>query len=1196
MRKSGIPESVCLLLGLAVCAQAAEITGVLLDEKGRPVPNRLVHFYHGTKAALLSAKTDQAGKFATGGQLAGPCQLVVAEEADGGPLSRVVFLAKDIELKEGESRAMDFRITRQQPTPDNEEALRLLGCDWPLQTVSFEVSPAKPAKKPRFLKTWHEAAVQVSEVRMDDRNRVVGYRANCRAGVRTANGRLEWVTELGDGEVFQRKTEKGIEIGNGKLSLVVPDGTSPRSPPILSARGADGVWFGWGRWQEGYWDSCLVESFEQGPVFARYRVTYGRNSGEIYVVWIALSAGDDFLRIDERASRGLNAAWEFDLSEGYGPDRQRQYRYYAAQPPAELPAAPAVLASIQPWTFVGIMDFRETVAVYRNEGRNDAVAVFSVDGSDWTTEGEKPFSNYADFSSRNGWRMPADTTAARLVLDDHRRVVIRYPVQAGRRITGWAIYDRRYDATRHKALDARHILSDTPLSDVLKMKLAWDKPIAAPALHGGLEEWRKLLPLEGKDPTPYGYLSGARDRIPGLRATVLGKARSMVNYFRYPDAFDAGKPPSEILGYVGLGQRSIQVGPQARQFAEAADYAFAMGVLSAEEQGIVRAALAFMAYKLADTELYASMNALGNFKVDGYFGLMMLALTLKEHPDFGHFWRHYLRQLKQDVEDGVYLFQDGGTNECPIYVLMAMNFLAKQAWYLRLHRMDYDLLSQPRFKRVLEAMAEWTTPPIKGLNDSTPRVLPLIGDTTVGGNPFGLFGPVAAAAEKTDPEFAGEMLWFWDFFGKPGFAGHGENCTAAPSLMYSRQLAKSQLKAVAAGPFGSRAIDGFGALLRKNWNTPDEFMFLMKAGRSSGHDHPDDGGFVLFAWNKCLSTGYGKYPYMTTSWRYNLVRFDGRSNWSRGEVTGFLGSDACDALTAHIPVVNLGKKREMLFREQWETNKQFFEETWDEVEDVEPSWFDRTVVFNRPDQYLVVYDVTGPHYRTDWFAHVMSDDWTAQGSTVSLPGREGVGVDIHVLKPAGAVPEVIPVFKKLFAKELAESGGKSPRYPGGPDQTVLRLQQGANSEYLAIWHPRKPGVTQPLSITPGKVTKIQSASGTSLFACEREAGDFREGGFALKGSCGYLIRAAEPACLGLLKGTEVGLDNQQFRVTEGTRLQAVFAAGKLVSVQISAPKEAMVAISLPASARLVSKDGTISVEGRELAVRVPAGQTTLDCR
>jgi len=1196
----------CILamVASAVSGSAAEITGRLVDERGNVVANRLLHFYHGDKSELLSARTDAEGGFSTGEALSEDVGLVLAEETDGWPLSRVVFLAKDIELQEGEKREMNFVLAPQKPTDDNEEALRLLGCDWPVQLVRRRVVLPEAQKKPDYPKQLHGAAVQVGDVEHDEEGRVTAYSIYARLGVNVEDGKLTWLTEAPQPPLSARETRQGLEVANDRLALVLPTGKDPMAPPILRVRGVDGQWFGRGSWDDVDWDSCKVESLDSGPVFVRYRITYAKADGESYAVTVTLGTGDDYFRIDEETRPGLTGQWSLDLSEGFAPDHHRQYRHYAAYAPAAIPSEPTVLGSIQPWTFVGIMEFRETVSIHQQEGRRDAFAVCSVDGSEWITPEGEHFYDYAEFSSRNGWKMPADTTAVRLLAGKGGKVRLEYPLQAGVRITGWSVYDKEYDVTRHKALDFRHILSDTPLSDVLEMKLAWDAPVVGPRLPGSVKQLRKRGQSGAYDSGAYfGYLSGRRDLIPQLRREVMNWCAGEVNYFRWQDPFEPNRPPGQIMGYVGLGQRAIEVAPRARYASDLADFAFAMGALSSEEMGYVRAALAFTAYKHADPELYASMNALGNFKVDGYLGLMVLAMLLKEHPDHDLFWHHYMRQLQQDVDEGVYLFKDGGTNECPIYVSMAMNFLTAQAWYLRQHGMDYDLASKERFKAALEFMGEWLTPPIPGVHDNSARVHPLIGDTTTGSSyQFGFFGNAAKIYEKTDPEFAGKMLWYWNLLGKPVFGGHGGYFTSAPNFMCfdveqgKPPVSRSSVKPVNPGPYPSRAVDGFGLVLHKDWNAPDEFMFLMKAGRSSGHDHPDDGGFILFAWGKCISTGYGKSPYMTDSWRYNLVRFDGRSNWSRGKVTGFLGSELCDAATAHIPVVNVSNNKERSLREQWEAIKAFTDSTWEDVHDTEPSWYDRTLIFNRPDQYLVIYDVTGPRYKTDWFAHVMSDDYTVDGSTVSLPGREGVGVDIHILKPAQAKPAIIPVFNNLFANELAAEGGRKPSFPGGPDQTVIQLHQPPQSEYLAVWHPRKAGVTAPLKVKRGRVMKIESPSGTSLFVCERETGEFREGDFALNGSVGYLIRSGKQQCLGLLKGTEVRLGDYVFAGSEGVQLQAVFADGKLAALQVAAPSEVKVSISAPVDLHVRSKEAGISASGREITLEIPPGQATLQCK
>lgn len=1204
----------------ASTTHAARVTGTLRDEAGGPAAGRLVHFYHGKQNALLSVRTDAQGRFDTGDGLAGGVGLVLAEEADGGALSRVVFLAKGIALGADETRELALKLAPQRATADPEEALRLLGCDWPVQLTSRRIVLDESSSEPDYETSWHGAPVQVADVERGGSDRVTAYRAYARLGVRIEGEALSWVTDPQGGGLIDRKAEGGIELGNSRLSLLIPDGTDPSAAPIMRLKGPDGRWFGRGAWEGPVWRSCTVARLASGPVFLRYRVTYANAAGAEYAVTITLSEGDDFFRIDEEASAGLAGHWQLVLTgEGYAPDRLREYRHYAANAPVALPTRErldpgpsvnsrgrvdswTVLASIQPWTFVGLYDYREAVSVFQAAGREDAVSIFSVDGAAWHDGRGVPFSEpefIPPMGGFAGWPIASPQTTAKLLCGDAGAVAIRYPIQPGRRVTGWAVYDKGYDRARHKALDARHIRSDTPLTDVLAMHLAWEAPIASPLLHGGEEEWGKLLPTDPSDPTAYGYLAGRRDQIPALRANIFRLCDAMLRYYRYPDPFEAegdvlalDGPRLSTLGYVGLGQRAIEVGPQARNLAELADFALSMGALSAEEMGRVRAVLAFTAYKLSDVDLYPCEHLLGNFKIDGYFGLMLVSLMLKDHPDFDRFWDNYLRQVKQDVEEGGYIAESGAINEAPIYAYMSMNFLTKQQWYLRLHGMDYDIASQPRFKAALGMMAETLTPPIPGFHDATARVIPLFGDTTVrDAAHLGVFLYAAKDYEESDPLFAGKMLWTWEMVGRPLFAGHGIGCTVTPNRMITEtvdgqvRLARSRLKAVSPGPYESRVIEGFGLALRKAWNTPEEFMFLMRTGGDWAHDHPEGGGFLLFAGGTCITTGYGKYPYTTHSRRYSLVRLGGRSNWSRGGVMGFVHSDLCDAATTRIVTDLMSAGPEPGLREQWDEQGRFGHETLEADVTVGVSWYDRSVIFNRADQYLVIYDVCAPRYESDWYAHVASDDYTASGSTVSLPGRYGMGVDIHIVKPADAKPEITPVFEKLFARELASEEGPKPG-GAGFSQTILEMHQGPGAEYLAVWHPRAAGVTPPLEVKMDGVLLVKGESGPSLFVCEKEAGEYGLGEFTVRGTQGYLVRSGERAVLGLLDGSEVAWGPYAFHSTPGVRFQANFVSARLTSIQSWAPERSVLYIAIR-----TSEPGSES-KGRLIGLPIPAGQSS----
>lgn len=1187
----------CAVLAVAclcLSARAEELSGTLVDAAGRPVAGRLLHFYHGPRAQLLSVRTDAKGHYATGGKLVGPCSLIVAEAGEGGPLSRVVFLAKDVALKAGELRTLDLKLEAQRPSTGARAAFRSLGASWPARVLS---------------------GGEIVEWARPD-----GWRADAFYSVGAQNGELK-IEETK--AVVRARAKRGvIEVDSGRLGLRLADGAGEAQAPVLALRGPDAKWFGAGTWERAGRPTCRAKTTGAGTGRLTHRLIYSLAGGGEYVVTIVVRAGEDCFEIHEECSKPAAERWVLDLSAGYAPDRYREFRYYQAFAPKPIPTAPQVLASLQPWTFCGIMDYRETTSVFQSEGRRDAVAVFSVDGSRWTLAG-KPFRTYADFSSRDGWRTAGGETAVKL----ERRAggtALVFPLQAGVRMHGVAVYDKDDDRTRYKAVDARLLLSDTPLADVLGMKLAWDAPTDAPLPHGGLDAWKAVAArADAKDTFAYGYLNGRRDLIPKLRAALFALDRRLLDYYVWPPDFPADKPRAVLNGYIGKGQRLIEVGPQARQFAELVDWSLAMGVLSSEEMTRVRATMAFLACKLADPELQAGLSALGNFKVDGYYALLLLAIELKGHPDRQRFLDEYRRQLRQDVEEGLYLYSDGGGNECPIYRAMSLNFLVRQAWYLARHPdCGIDLLGNERLKLALGWLAESTMPPIPKVHAATARVLPLIGDTTLRGSAqFGLFGLAAEVYRERDARLAANMLWWWNLMGRPIFWGHGlDDPYSLNRMVFGTQSrrGKQVTRAFGAGTPpaapGSRTIDGVGFIFRKDWNTPDEFSLLLKAGRSSGHDHPDDGGFQFYAWGQAISVGYAKYPYMTDGWRYDLVRFDGRSNWSRGEVTAFLPSDLCDAAGVHVPVANVSINRELSLREQFDRNKHFEDSTWEFVRDVPPSGYDRFVIFNRADDHFVLYDVTGPRYETDWFAHVMSDDYhvarpssgvkpagggratPAGDGLVSFPGRYGVGLDLHLLRPAGAKPEILAVVPKQFAAEIA-AGRLKWRTGQYIDQTVVRLHQPAGSEYLTVWQPRKPATpVVEVKAAGADAFAIAGAKSRTLVVCRRTAGEVSVPGLRLRGRVGYTVTSGDRVVAGLLSGTALSRGRCTFTCADGTAVQASLRAGALEALCVYAREAGKVTVDTGGAAvKIMEKKSGRTQTGARVVLSVGPGLTVFVC-
>ncbi|MDP6505640.1 MAG: heparinase II/III family protein, partial [Planctomycetota bacterium] len=577
---------------------------------------------------------------------------------------------------------------------------------------------------------------------------------------------------------------------------------------------------------------------------------------------------------------------ELNLSQNFKPDRKRDFQYYQAQPPAPLPETRGTIAHLRPWTFAQIFTHRDYLGIHQAEGRKDAVGLMAINGSAWRRGNGQPYWPEANFSSRDGWKLPDLGQAVQLVRKKSGDVVLRFPMCGGQRITGVAVYDKSLDRGRFVLEDIRHKTSETSLSDVLQMVLDWDDKTPRPHLYGdtkAFDEQRKNY--DPKSPQNRWVCEEFRalmaddlSNAEKMRESIVKAAGDLARYWTFPESFEPAENEKARIrkGYVGAGLRAIEVGPNARNLAGRYDLARALGILNGDEKRLVRASLAFAAYKFSDPEFFAPLCALGNFKVDGYFSLAVIALTLPDHPHSSRWLAEAKRQIAEDLDQGIYIYESGAGNECEIYRAMSVNFLTQLAMLFKTHGMP-ELAEHPRLKQALKWFIEFSVPPVPKVSYGLPRVLPFDGDTTTTTPPvYGMFGMGAALYRESNPQLSRQLNWFWKQSKQSPFRGHGINNLGVLNRLYLRY----DLPEESPGPYESHPVEGYGFVFHRNWGTPDEWIVFGKAGPGSGHYHASDGSVQIYAHGKPLVIGYGKYPYITTTWRYTILRLDGRSNWS----------------------------------------------------------------------------------------------------------------------------------------------------------------------------------------------------------------------------------------------------------------------------------------------------------------------------
>ena len=164
--------------------------------------------------------------------------------------------------------------------------------------------------------------------------------------------------------------------------------------------------------------------------------------------------------------------------------------------------------------------------------------------------------------------------------------------------------------------------------------------------------------------------------------------------------------------------------------------------------------------------------------MDGYFSLAVIALTLPDHPHSNRWLAEAKRQIAEDLDQGIYIYESGAGNECEIYRAMSVNFLTQLAMLFKTHGMP-ELAEHPRLKQALKWFIEFSVPPVPKVSYGLPRALPFDGDTTTTTPPvYGMFGMGAAltgnqilsfqdsstgsGSSRSRPPFAATALTIWE--------------------------------------------------------------------------------------------------------------------------------------------------------------------------------------------------------------------------------------------------------------------------------------------------------------------------------------------------------------------------------------------------------------------------------------------------
>jgi len=243
-----------------------------------------------------------------------------------------------------------------------------------------------------------------------------------------------------------------------------------------------------------------------------------------------------------------------------------------------------------------------------------------------------------------------------------------------------------------------------------------------------------------------------------------------------------------------------------------------------------------------------------NFHTDKYMAAMFVGGALRDHPHADEWLEYGLQNFKEDTGK-VFLAPDGVGAECPGYSGYAMklqleiarvllntgagNVIAKNPlvkgnarWHRKLIT-PYDVRIQRRHEAPIGDTHRWDS----GLYASG-------------------FAKLAAFFKESDPVFASELMGTAKFLRESKKERAGKK--TEESLMENLLAIDHEIEAmpVAEMDWSSESFEGFGAILRHGFGTPNESFLSYKAGRARGHYHNDENSYHFYSGGTPISLDY----------------------------------------------------------------------------------------------------------------------------------------------------------------------------------------------------------------------------------------------------------------------------------------------------------------------------------------------------
>ena len=218
-------------------------------------------------------------------------------------------------------------------------------------------------------------------------------------------------------------------------------------------------------------------------------------------------------------------------------------------------------------------------------------------------------------------------------------------------------------------------------------------------------------------------------------------------------------------------------------------------------------------------------------------------LYLANHPNF----RDKVAAIRKEALGLLYSYtgESGACCSCAHYTSASMVPILNLLQQMQMRGITDAFATEKRLTNYAEWEMQLATPPEVRFGGS--RKIISVGD---GCTEMSVrLGQIGTGFAKANPELSARLMGLWQAMGKP------------QDNFYGASLLKIDASLPAVSPkLGDAQFDGWMAVLRAGWETPDESaVFFINGDVLSDHRHNDQGEVILYALGAPLSLDFGSY-------------------------------------------------------------------------------------------------------------------------------------------------------------------------------------------------------------------------------------------------------------------------------------------------------------------------------------------------